>query len=146
MSIRTVRSGELLAFAGGVCVVVSLFVAAYEGSTAGTLDGWDTFGPAVALLLAAAGAALWLLLATLTERGTALPVAAAVWCLPLGLIAVVSALVRLLERPDHATRVGAGPWLALAGALAILIGSWRSIRDERRSLYPSASPSPRPRP
>jgi len=146
MSIRTVRSGELLAFAGAVCAIVSLFVAAYEGPAAGTLDGWDTFGPAAALLLAAAGAALWLFLATLTERGTALPVAAAVWCLPLGLIAVVAALVRLLERPDHATRVCAGPWLALAGALAILIGSWQSIRDERRSVYPPASPSPRPRP
>jgi hypothetical protein len=146
MSIRTVRSGELLAFAGAVCVIVSQFVAAYEGPTSGTRDGWDTFGPAAALLLAAAGGALWLLLATLSERSSALPVAAAVWCVPLGLLAIISAFVRLLERPDHATRVCAGPWLALAGALAILIGAWQSIRDERRSLYPPASPSPRPRP
>jgi uncharacterized membrane protein len=145
MSIRKVRWGELLAFAGAVCVVVSLFVRSYEGPS-GELDAWDTFGPAVVLLLAAAVGALWLLLVTLTERSSALPVAAAVGCVLLGLIAVVSALVRVLERPDHATRVCAGPWLALAGALAILLGAWQSIRDERRSLYPPAAPSPRPRP
>jgi hypothetical protein len=145
MSIRKVRWGELLAFAGGVCVIVSLFVRSYEDPS-GELDAWDTFGPAVVLLLAAAVGALWLLFVTLTERGTALPVAAAVWCLPLGLIAVVSALVRVLERPDHATRVCAGPWLALAGSLAILIGAWQSTHDERRSLYPPATPSPRPPP
>lgn len=145
MSIRKVRWGELLAFAGAVCVIVSLFVRSYEGPS-GELDAWDTFGPAVVLLLAAAVGALWLLLVTLTERSSALPVAAAVWCVLLGLIAVVSALVRVLERPDHATRVCAGPWLALVGALAILIGAWQSIHDERRSLYAPASPSPRPRP
>ena len=145
MSIRTVRWGELLAFAGAICVIVSLFVRSYEGPS-GELDAWDTFGPAVVLLLAAAVGALWLLLVTLTERSSALPVAAAVWCVLLGLIAVVSALVRVLERPDHATRVCAGPWLTLVGALAILIGAWQSIHDERRSLYPPASPSPRPRP
>jgi hypothetical protein len=61
-------------------------------------------------------------------------------------LGLVAALIRLLERPDHATRVCAGPWLALAGALAILLGAWQAIRDERRSLYPPATPSPQPPP
>jgi hypothetical protein len=145
MSLKRVRSGELLAFAGAACVIVSLFEPWYRNA-AGRLDAWDTFGPAVVLLLAGAAAALGLLLSTLTERGTALPVAAAVWTVLFGLVAAVSAVVRVLERPDHATSLCAGAWLALAGALAILAGGWQSLRDERPSMYQPARPEPRPGP
>jgi peptidoglycan/LPS O-acetylase OafA/YrhL len=145
MSVRRVRAGELLALAGAVCVIVSLFEPSYEGP-GGTLDAWDTFGPAVVMLMLAAGAALALLASTLAERGTALPVAAGVWGVLLGLIAVIAAVVRLLERPDHATSLCAGAWLALVGAVAILLGAWQSLRDERTSLYEPATPTPRPPP
>jgi len=64
----------------------------------------------------------------------------------LGLIGLVSAIVRLLERPDHSTQLCAGPWLALVGALAVLVGAWLSLKDERVSTYEAASPTPRPRP
>lgn len=140
------RAGELLALAGAVCVIVSLFVPSYETSTAGALDAWNTFGVGVAVLLLAAIGALWLLLSALAERSTAVPVVAAVWCVVLGIAALISAFVRLLERPHHATSLCAGPWLALAGAAAIFAGGWRSVHDERRSLYPLANPELRPRP
>jgi len=143
MSPRKVRAGELLVLAGAACVIVSLFVPSYE-SPAGTLDAWDTFGPGVALLLAATASAIGLFVATLTERSTAVPVASIVWTSLLGLIATIAAIVRVLERPDHATSRCAGPWLALAGALAILLGAWLAIRDERGSLYPPAMPPTRP--
>ncbi|HWG09231.1 MAG TPA: hypothetical protein VN672_09510 [Solirubrobacteraceae bacterium] len=146
MSAGKVRIGELLALAGAVCVIVALFVPYYEGSVTGTLTVWDTFGPAATLLLAATAAALCMFTAALTERSTALPVAAAVWTVPLGLAGLIAAIVRLLERPDHATGVCAGAWLALAGTLLIFAGAWQAIRDERRSRYPPASPTPRPPP
>jgi hypothetical protein len=142
MSFRRVRVGELLALAGAACVIVSLFEPSYEGA-GGALDAWDTFGPAVALLIVAAAAALGLLVCTLAERGTALPVAAGVWSVLLGLVGSVAAVVRLLERPDHTTSLCAGAWLAFAGAVAILLGAWQSLRDERRSLYEPAAPAPR---
>ena len=139
--LRRLRAGELLALGGAVCVIVSLFLPWYE-APGGALDAWDTFGVALALLIVAAASALVLVVATLAERSTALPVAAAVWTTLLGVVAVIAALVRLLERPEHATSLRAGPWLALAGALAILAGAWQSMRDERRSLYPPARPDP----
>lgn len=139
------RVGELLALAGAACVILSLFLRWYETPT-GSLDAWSTFGPAVVLLMLGAGAALVLVAATLTERSTALPVAAAVWTFAVGLMAVVAALVRVIERPDHATSLCAGAWLALAGALLILAGAWQSMRDERTSLYAPAAPPPRPPP
>jgi hypothetical protein len=140
-----VRSGELLALTGAVLVIVSLLLRWYE-SPSGTLDAWDTFGPGVALLILAALGALWLFVSTLLERSTALPVAAGVWCAPLGLAGVIAAIVRLLERPQHASGVCGGAWVALAGALAILLGAWQAVHDERGSLYPPATPEPRPRP
>jgi hypothetical protein len=139
------RAGELLAFAGAACVIVSLFEPWYENA-AGRLDAWDTFGPSVILLIAAAAAALWLLIGTLAERSVALPVAAAVWSVLLGLVAVIAAIVRLIERPDHSTTLCFGAWLAFAGAIAILAGGWQSLRDERTSRYQPATPLPRPRP
>jgi hypothetical protein len=145
MSPRKVRTGELLALAGAICVIISLFVPSYE-SPAGVLKAFDTFGPGVALLLAATASALGLFVATLTERSTAVPVAATIWTILLGFIATIAALVRVLERPDHATAVCSGPWLALAGALAIFVGAWLATHDERRSLYPPAMPPARPAP
>ena len=146
MSLGKVRVGELLALLGSACVIVALLVPYYEGPTGGTLSVWDTFGPAAALLLAAAAAGLSMAATALTERSTAVPIAIAVWTVVVGLAGVIAAIVRLLERPEHATGLCAGAWLALAGTLAILVGAWQAIRDERRSRYTPATPAPRPGP
>jgi hypothetical protein len=145
MSLKRLRLGELLALTGAICVIVSLFVRSYD-APAGTLDAWETFGPGVVALLAAVSAALAMVLSALTERSPALPVSTAVWCVLFGFLAVIAAIVRALERPDHATAVCFGAWLALAGAVAILAGAWLALRDERPSLYEPARPEPRPRP
>ncbi len=145
MSLRRLRVGELLALAGVALVIVALTRPWYE-SPLGNLTAWDTFGPTIVLILAAVCAALAMVVSALTERSTALPVATAVWCVPLGLMAVIAAVVRVLERPDHATGLCAGSWLALVGAAAILVGAWLALRDERPSLYGPAAPPPRPRP
>jgi hypothetical protein len=145
MRLGRVRAGELLALAGAVCVIVSLFVRNYEGP-GGSLDAWSTFGFGVVLLLLAALIAIALFGVTLFERSTALPVAAEVTAIPLGFAAAIAALVRALERPGGATMACIGVWLALGGAAAILAGAWQAVRDEHRSLYSPATPPPRPRP
>jgi hypothetical protein len=140
------RAGELTALAGSGCVIASLLLPWYE-SPAGNLDFWDTFGPAAVLMLAALSAALAMILAALLERDSpALPISTAVWCVLLGLIGAIAALVRVLERPQEATGLCAGAWIGLAGAALILLGAWLAIRDERPSRYDPARPEPRPRP
>jgi Co/Zn/Cd efflux system component len=140
------RLGELAGLCGAVLLIVSLTQPWYE-TAAGNRDFWDTFGPAAALLLAALAAALTMLVAALTEReGPALAVASAVWCVLLGLAGVIAAIVRLLERPENASSLCIGPWLALAGTLLIFTGAWQVLRDERPSRYRAANPQPRPRP
>jgi uncharacterized membrane protein len=145
VSLRRLRSGELLALLGAICVIVALTLSWYEAPQ-GNLDAWDTFGPTIVLLTLAAAGGLALALATATERTTALPVAAAVWSTLLGFVGTIAAVVRLLERPDHATALCAGAWLALIGALAVLVGGWLSMRDERTELYPPANVEARPPP
>lgn len=145
MSLRRLRLGELLTLAGSICLILSLFITSYEGPP-GNLTAWNTFGPAVVLELAAICAGLAMVVSALTERSPALPVSTAIWCVPLGLIATIAAIVRVIERPDHATTVCLGAWLALAGAIAVLLGGWQAIRDERPSMYEPARPPARPRP
>jgi len=142
MSMRRIRPGEALAATGAVCVIVALTLPWYENAE-GKLSAWSTFGPAVVLLILATIAALVLFFSTLTARSPALPVAAGVWSVLFALIAVIAAIVRVLERPDHATSLCAGAWLALVGAVAMLAGSWWSMSDERTSLYEPARPEPR---
>ncbi len=143
--VRRLRVGELLALAGAVCVIVSLFLTWYENA-AGKLTAWATFGPGVALLIAAAAAALALFVSALTERSPALPVSIGIWSTLLAIAAVVAAIVRVLERPQDATRLCAGAWVALGGAALMLVGSWQAMRDERTSLYPRPQSARRPPP
>jgi len=142
MRLSRLRVGEILALIGAAGVIFALTLPWYE-SAGRTLDAWDTFGPAVVLLLLSAVVALVLAVATVTERSTALPVAAAIWSTFFGFVAVIAAIVRLLERPQDSSSLCAGAWVALAGALLIAVGSWESIRDERTRRYPPASPEPR---
>jgi hypothetical protein len=145
MNLRQLRAGELLGLAGAVCVIVSLFVPSYD-SPIGHLSAWNTFGPGVALMLAAVCAALAMVLSAVTERSPALPVATAVWCVALGLAGTIAAVVRFIERPDNASSLAIGGWLGLVGAIGILTGAWQVLRDERPSLYEPATPEVRPRP
>jgi drug/metabolite transporter (DMT)-like permease len=145
VSLKRLRGGELLGLAGAICLIVALFEPWYEGPI-GKLDAWDTFGGAVILLLAALFAALAMVFSALTERSTALPVSTAVWCVLLGFIGVIAAIIRVIERPDHASSLCIGAWLGLAGAVAILTGAWQVLRDERPSMYEPMRVEPRPRP
>lgn len=140
----SVRSGELLALAGAACVGVSLALPWYDGpSGSGAQAGaWSTFGAGLALMIFSAALAVVLVLANLRKGSPAIPVAAAVWSSAFGIVGTIAALVRVLDRPAGSAAVAVGGWLGLAGALAILVGSWQSMRDERTEIYPPPNLGP----
>jgi hypothetical protein len=106
------RSGEILAGLGAAAAVVALVAGG---------PSWLVIVP----LAAAALATLVLVITTLAERTPALPLAVGVVTVPLGLLAVLAALVEAIAEG------GWEAWLSLAGALAILVGAWRALADER---------------
>jgi len=145
MSLRRLRLGELVALGGAVCVFVGLALPCYQ-TASGHLSAWQTFGVAVVLVILAAAMAVLLALVTITERSTAVPVAVGVWTVVAAIPGVIAALVRVLERPEHATAVAVGGWLMLAGSVAILVGGWQAMRDERTSAYETPQIERRPPP
>jgi hypothetical protein len=106
------RSGEIVAGLGAAAAVVALVAG----------------GPSWLVLVPLGGAALGavaLVLTTLTERTPKLPLAVGVTTVPVGALAVIAALVEAISQG------GWEGWLGLAGALAILLGTWRALADER---------------
>jgi hypothetical protein len=145
MTLRRIRVGESAALAGALLVIAALLRPWYQ-TPSGNVGAWDTFGPAVVLIIAALISALAIVAGALAEHGTALPVATAVWTCVLGLVGLIAAIVRVLERPQHASALCVGAWLALGGTALIALAGWLVLRDERPSMYPPASVDARPAP
>ena len=145
MKLNRLRSGELLAAFGAIALAVLTFLPWYQGP-GGNLTAWDEFGIVDILIVAEVLAALTLAVVTVTERTTALPVAAGVWTTLLAILATLAILVRVLVLPSDATGHCAASWLALVASAAILAGAWQSMRDERTGRYPPDATTPHPAP
>jgi hypothetical protein len=123
MTLRRLRSGELVAVAGAVAAAVALVLEGF---------GWLVLVP----LVAALALALALGAATVAERTPALPLALGVLTVPWGLLAVLATLVEAIAE-------GGLAWLALGGAAAILLGAWRALADERTDTAESRAQTER---
>jgi hypothetical protein len=140
MRLSRLRSGELIALVGAVGLAVLMFLPWYTAPGGGGQSAWQEFGAVDVLAAFAILAGLALAATTVTEHSTALPVASAVWTTLFGLISTLAVLVGLLSRPDHTTAVQVCGWLGLIASLAILVGAWQSMRDERTDRYPPVDP------
>ena len=140
---RRLRPAELLALVAGVLLAVSLFLPWYE--FAGVQhDAWNSLTVAELPAAAAALLALSLVVATIVQRSPALPVALAVWTTTVAPVAVVAVVIRVIALPGSASERCYGLWLALAGAVGVLVAGWLSMRDERPFWgVPASGASPR---
>jgi len=138
------RRFEPVAAAGGVLLLVSLFLPWYGVDLPASIGDASPFGPAEAsgwqiltvidvLLALIALPAIALPIVSITAEGPAKPIAVAVIASATGWLAVVLVAFRLLDAPgdvDEFLGLRYGIWLALAGALIAWIGSWLTMRDE----------------
>jgi hypothetical protein len=130
MRLTRLRSGEIVAGLGAVALFVSLFLDWFEVDH----SGWDSLGwLALIPLVIAVVLGLAMVVATAMERTPALPLAIGVATVPWSLLAVLAIVVRLIAQPGPNAEVAVRwpAYLGLAGALAILIGAWRALADER---------------
>ena len=146
---RRVRAGEVVAGVAGAVLLLSLFLEWYtvRGRAEG-LTAWGAFS--VVDLLAALVALLGMALAAsqVVGRGPALPVAVAVVTTTLGLAATLLVLYRILNQPgpNDAIGVSAGAWLGLAATIAVFLGAWLALSDERPRPADPPPPEPERRP
>ena len=138
------RDGEWIAGAGGLGLVVALFLhwysvplppvgaAGFPGIDALQASGWQAFSVTDVLLALLALVPLALVVLQATRTSPSIPVAFSVFATIAGGLATLLVLYRLVNQPgpNELVDVESGAWLALAAALAITAGGWRSMRVE----------------
>jgi hypothetical protein len=130
MSVRKVRNGEVIAGIAGVVLFVSLFLPWYSVEAA-SANGWESLAIVDVLLTLCAAFGLALLVLVAQQATPAMPLAIGglgVWA---GLLAIVLTLIRVIFPPEDGLTREWGLWLALAAAITLFVGCWRSIGDER---------------
>ena len=144
MSLRRLRTGELLALGAAILLAVLLGLDWFLLSTPDARLGQHESGIrslgwfAVLLILIAVGLALALAWTTLTNRPAAVPVVIAVLTTAFGIFATIAILVRLVLQPGLGVEAGNADvdiqlpaWLGLVSAFLLTAGAWRSMADER---------------
>ncbi|MFN8161301.1 MAG: hypothetical protein U0R52_09710 [Solirubrobacterales bacterium] len=126
MRLRRVRAAEAIAGAGGLAMLVALFLPWFEPG----VSGWTSLSVTDLLVAGAAAMAIALPAVSAGQAKDDLPiVGTALTCLA-GVIALAAVLARLAD-PLGVGRE-AGIYLALGGALAVVGGCWWAMKDERR--------------
>ncbi len=140
MTPSRLRAGEVVAGLGALTLAVSLALPWYDVATPGAHEsgfralGWLAVIPLVVTVLLGLG----LVLTTVTEVTPARPLAFGVIAVPVGLLAVLVILFRLVAEPglgvgasDAEVAIRWPAYAGLAGAVAIVVGAWIAIGDER---------------
>jgi hypothetical protein len=147
--VNRLRPADWLAGLGGAVLLVSLFLPWYDVKGVGRhLTGWQAFSVIDVILAIAALVGLGVALATAFRHTPALPVALGVLGAPVGALAVLLVLVRVLDPPgpNELLDLAVGSWLALLGALGVAAGSWLSMADEHNRGVPEVPVEVRPAP
>ena len=145
MDLRRLRAGEWLAGAGGIALIVALFLPWYEAPQ--SLTGFEALTVIDILLTFVALLALALPVLQATQDAPNKPVGDAVLTVVLGGLSVLLVLFRLIDSPIDGATTAVGPWVALVATIALTAGGWRSIASEYvRGLPPDPEPELRPTP
>ena len=133
MDLRRLRAGEVLLASSGVLLLVSLFLPWYESSGTETLSGFESLTIVDILLALTALSAVAIVPITASQRVPAVPIALEALLTIAGLLATVLVLIRVASLPGDAAERELGLWLALVGAVGVVVGGLVAMRDERRS-------------
>ncbi len=147
MDVPRLRRGEVIAAAGAVVLLISLFSLSWYGLSGAvqrsaaalgittTISGWDALTDLRWLILVTAIVALALAFAQATSRAPAFPASLSVIATVLGALTSLTLIYRvLINVPGPSDLVGAraGAYLGLVSALVLTAGAFCSLRAEDR--------------
>jgi hypothetical protein len=145
MDASRLRRGEVIATAGAVVLLISLFLLSWYGLSGAvehraaalgiptTISGWDELTHLRWLILVTAVVALALAFAQATSRAPAFPASLSAIATVLGALTSLTLVYRvLINVPGSSDLVGArgGAYLGLVSALALTAGAFLSLREE----------------
>ena len=130
MDLRKERNGDWIALASGIALIVALFLPWY-GAGGETVTGWQalTAIDVVLVICALFGVAQWFFIAQ--QPTPAMPLAIAGLGAWAGVVAIILTLIRVIDAPADGLGLEYGVFVALAAAVSLFTGAWRSLGDER---------------
>src|SRR3954447_8540194 len=126
MDLRRVRVWEWLTGLAGAVLLVSLFLDWY-----GPVSGWQAFTVVDVFLALAGVSGVALVVLAATQRTAAVPQAWTAFIMVFALVAMILALLRLIDPPVSGLDREAGVWLGTAAAVALFFFNARSMGDTR---------------
>jgi hypothetical protein len=130
MDLRKLRNGDWIALAGGVAMIVALFLPWY-GAGGETATGWQQLSLVDVILAVCAGFGVAQWFFTAQQPTPAVPLAIAGLAAWTGLLAAILTLIRLIDAPADGLGIEYGVFVALAASVALFAGAWRALGDER---------------
>jgi len=128
--LRRLRAPELAAGTAGVLLAVALFLPWFEFGGRRE-DAWHALTVAEIPAALAALGAIALVAVTVTQRSPAVPLAVAVFLVPITAVALIAIAVRAGSPPAGAVDRCYGLWVGLGATVMLLFASVWSLRDER---------------
>jgi hypothetical protein len=149
MDLRRLRAGEWILAVSGLILLASLFLPWYTTAGGQRVSGFESMAVVDVLLAAIAASAVAALPVTAAQRVPAVPLALEGLISLGGILALLLVLLRVIDLPGGADARDWGLWVGLAAALAIPVGGFVAMRDERRSkpgrhVDLSGRPTPEP--
>ena len=123
------RWPEWLIATGSVLLLVAMLALPWFHGRRGSLNAWHGITTLRWVLVITVALALGTGLAQLTRRSPAIPVTLTLFAGMAGIAGLVVLIYRVLASPPGGSRL-AGGFVGLVGAIAIVYGSWRSLRSD----------------
>ncbi len=151
MDLSRLRRPEITAAAGGVALLVVMFLRWYSVAGVAGVRGesaWEAFSVLDVFLALLALLAISIAVLAATRDSPALPTAAATITAALGIVATLLVLYRILNQPgpNEFVQVRWGAFLGFVSVLAIAAGGWSSmsVDDTPDPARIPARPAPPP--
>ncbi|MGI8728082.1 MAG: hypothetical protein ACR2K6_10455, partial [Solirubrobacterales bacterium] len=149
MDTNNISTGEKIAAAAGVVLILVMFIFDWYSVGGGSIDtgagtvefdgggvnAWQAFGLIDLILFISAGVAIALAVMSANSQSPNLPVALSAIVAGLGILATLLVLYRILDVPGPGgIDRGIGVFLGLLAAVGIAYGGWTAMQEEDTSF------------